>query len=153
MTKQELIALFSNGHLVTGGDFENLIKSLKGVQSPVIDQQASGTSVTFIATITQDAEGKITVTKKSVNFSGYLPSTALNNYQELDRQRVGEVKAAAGGQEVITHNMKHYPTVRLIDRGGTEIDPSKYMVKHYTTEELSLELGGELTGMYKYILD
>lgn len=153
MTKDELKNQFYDGRIVNGALMGVLIDNLKGVQSPVIDQQASGTSVTFIAAITQDAEGKITVTKKSVNFSGYLPSTALDNYQEFDRQRVGEVKAAAGEQEVITHNMKHYPTVRLIDSGGTEIDPSKYMVKHYNTEELSLELGGELTGMYKYILD
>ena len=81
MTKEELISLFSNGHLVTGGDFENLITSLKAMQSPVSDPSASGTSVTFRATITQNAEGVITVTKKTVNFSGYQTVAGMANYQ------------------------------------------------------------------------
>jgi len=153
MTKQELIALFSNGHLVTGGDFENLINSLKGVQSPVSDPSASGTSVTFIATITQDAEGKITVTKKSVNFSGYQTVSAMAGYQDLDLQQVGDVTVGAGGSQTIRHGMKHYPTVRLIDEGGVEIKPTEYQVKHDDVTTLVIILGGSLGGSYRYILD
>lgn len=153
MTKQELIALFSNGHLVTGGDFENLINSLKGVQSPVSDPSASGTSVTFIATITQDAEGKITVTKKTVNFNGYQPVSAMAGYQDMDLQQVGAVTVGAGESQTINHNMKHYPTVRLMDDTGKEIKPTEYTVKHADVMTLEITLGGSLSGRYKYILD
>ena len=153
MTKQELIALFSNGHLVTGGDFENLINSLKGVQSPVSDPSASGTSVTFIATITQDAEGKIVVTKKSVNFAGYQTVAGMAGYQDLDLQQVGAVTAGAGGSQTINHRMKHYPTVRLMDATGIEVSPSEYQVRHADNMTLTITLGGSLGGSYKYILD
>ena len=153
MTKQELIALFSNGHLVTGGDFENLINSLKGVQSPVSDPSASGTSVTFIATITQDAEGKIVVTKKNVNFSGYQTTAGMAGYQDLDLQQVGAVTAGAGGSQTINHRMKHYPTVRLMDATGIEVSPSEYQVRHADNMTLEITLGGSLGGSYKYILD
>ena len=153
MTKQELIALFSNGHLVTGGDFENLINSLKGVQSPVSDPAASGTSVTFIATISQDAEGNITPTKKNVNFSGYQTVAGMAGYQNLDLQQVGNVTAAAGGSQTINHNMKHYPTVRLMDANGEEVDTREFTVKHADEMTLSITLGGSLTDTYKYILD
>ena len=153
MTKQELIALFSNGHLVTGGDFENLINSLKGVQSPVSDPSASGTSVTFIATITQDDEGKITVTKKNVNFSGYQTTAGMAGYQDLDLQQVGGVTVGAGESQTINHNMKHYPTVRLIDDTGIEVKPTEYTVKHTDVMTLEIILGGSLGGSYRYILD
>ncbi len=153
MTKQELIALFSNGHLVTGGDFENLINSLKGVQSPVSDPSASGNSVTFIATITQDAEGKIVVTKKSVNFSGYQTTAGMAGYQDLDLQQVGAVTVGAGGSQTINHRMKHYPTVRLIDDTGLEVKTTEYTVKHADVMTLEITLGGALGGSYKYILD
>lgn len=153
MTKQELIALFSNGHLVTGGDFENLINSLKGVQSPVSDPSASGTSVTFIATITQDAEGKIVVTKKSVNFSGYQTTAGMASYQDLDLQQVGNVTVAAGGSQTINHRMNHYPTVRLMDATGIEVKPTEYTVRHADVTTLVITLGGALGGSYRYILD
>lgn len=153
MTKQELIALFSNGHLVTGGDFENLINSLKGVQSPVSDPSASGSSVTFIATITQDAEGKIVVTKKNVNFAGYQTTAGMAGYQDLDLQQVGEVTVAAGESQAINHNMKHYPTVRLMDATGIEVKTTEYTVKHTDVMTLEITLGGSLAGSYKYILD
>lgn len=153
MTKQELIALFSNGHLVTGGDFENLVNSLKGMQSPVSDPAASGNSVTFIATITQNAEGVIAVTKKTVNFSGYQTTAGMEGYQNLDLQQVGDVTAAAGESQSINHNMKHYPTVRLIDDTGIEVRTSEYQVKHVDNMTLEITLGGSLDGGYKYILD
>lgn len=153
MTKQELIALFSNGHLVTGGDFENLISSLKGVQSPVSDPSASGNSVTFIATITQDAEGKITVTKKTVNFTGYQTVAGMAGYQDLDLQQVGDVTVGAGGSQTINHNMKHYPTVRLMDATGMEVKPTEYTVRHIDNMAVTIELGASLSGSYRYILD
>ena len=153
MTKQELIALFSNDHLVTGGDFDNLINSLKGVQSPVSDPAASGTSVTFIATITQDAEGKITVTKKTVNLSGYQTVAGMAVYQQNDLQQVGNITVGPGASQNINHRMRHYPTVRLIDASNTEVKPTEYTVTHVDIETLNIVLGTSLTGTYRYILD
>ena len=164
MTKQELIALFSNGHLVTGGDFENLINSMKGVQSPVSDPSASGTSVTFIATITQDAEGKITVTKKTVNFNGFVPVIQMRTYQNHDIQVVGDLGNDGSNSEFnkeIEHKKGHYPTVRLLDKEtGVELRPTAqvpepYTVKHIDTDNLAIILSGDAnaSSTYQYILD
>ena len=153
MTKDELKNQFYDGLKVNAALMGVLIDNLKGVQSPVRDLSASGTSVTFIATITQDAEGKITVTKKSVNFNGYQPVSAMAGYQNLDLQQVGDVTVGAGDTQDIEHNMKHYPTVRLVDEEGIEVNPSEYQVKHGNENNVSIILGGSLTGRYKYILD
>ena len=57
---------FANGKYATGEKFADLIDSMKVVQLPVVDPQALGTSLSFIDSISQDADGKITVTKKTV---------------------------------------------------------------------------------------
>lgn len=152
-TKQQLKDTLVNGHLVTGGDFTDLVDSLKGRQSPVSSPVASGNATAFIDSITQDAEGVVTATKKTVDFNGYQTVAGMAGYQDLDLQREGEVTAAAGGSQVINHNMKHYPTVRLIDEGGMEMVPSDYRVKHADNMTLTIELGGSLTGRYRYVLD
>ena len=170
-TKEQLIAWFANGLAATGEKFEALITSLKGRQSPVSDPTASGTSVTFIASISQDEEGVITATKKYVSFSGYQTIAGMSayqtvagmsayqtvagmaSYQQLDLQKVGDVTAAAGGSQTINHNMKHYPTVRLMDANGEEVDTREFTVKHADNMTLSITLGGSLTDSYKYILD
>ena len=36
---------------------------------------------------------------------------------------------------------------------GLEVSPSKYQVKHVDNMNVSIILGGSLTGRYKYILD
>ena len=153
MAKDELKNQFYDGRIVNAALMGVLIDNLKGVQSPVSDPSASGTSVTFIATITQDAEGKITVTKKTVNFNGYQPVSAMAGYQNLDLQQVGKVTVGAGGSQTIRHDMKHYPTVRLMEEGGIEVKPSEYLVKHVDVETLEITLGGSLSGRYRYILD
>ena len=152
-TKQQLKDTLVNGHLVTGGDFTDLVDSLKGLQSPVSSPSASGNATAFIDSISQDAEGNITATKKNVNFSGYQTTAGMANYQQLDLQQVGDVTAAAGGSQTIDHNMKHYPTVRLMDANGDEVDTREFTVKHADNMTLSITLGGSLTGTYKYILD
>lgn len=152
-TKQQLKNTFINGHLVTGGDFTDLVDSLKGVQSPVRNPVASGNATAFIDSISQDEEGNITVTKKNVNFTGYQTTEGMNSYQVLDLQQVGEVTAAAGGSQTINHNMRHYPTVRLMDDTGIEVSPSEYRVKHADNMTLDITLGGSLDGSYRYILD
>lgn len=152
-TKQQLKDTLVNGHLVTGDDFTDLVDSLKGVQSPVSSPSASGDATAFIDSITQDAEGNITATKKNVNFTGYQTTAGMAGYQDLDLQQVGDVTAAAGGSQTINHNMKHYPTVRLMDDTGIEVSPSEYQVKHADDMTLVITLGESLGGSYKYILD
>lgn len=143
----------SDGQTATGEKFSNLIDSVKWRQTPVSDPSASGTSVTFIATITQDAEGRVTVVKKRVDFGGYQTVAAMAGYQDLDLQQVGDVTVGAGETQTIDHGMKHYPTVRLIDDTGVEISPSEYQVKHTDDSTLEITLGGSLEGSYRYILD
>ena len=152
-TKDQLKSTFIDGATVTGAMMSTLIDSLKGEQSVVLDPAASGTSVTFIATITQDKEGKITVTKKNVNFSGYQTTAGMAGYQDLDLQQVGDVTAGAGGNQTIGHGMGHYPTVRLLDDAGMEVSPSEYQVMHANVNAVIIILGASLTGQYKYILD
>ena len=161
-TREDLKSRFSNGNFADAAAFADLINSLKVVQSAVSDPAAAGTSVTFIATIAQDADGKITVTKKTVNFSGYQTVAgmsdyqtvaAMNDYQSNDLQQVGDITNGLGDPQTITHKMKHYPTVRLIDSDGVEMDAREYIVKHIDDESLTITLGGSLTDSYKYILD
>ena len=153
-TKEQLKKDFSDNLKATGAKFADLIDSLKAVQSAVSDPAASGTSITFIATISQDTNGVITVTKKTVNFNGYQTTAGMAGYQNLDLQKVDDVTVGAGGTQDINHNMKHYPTVRLLDVAtGLEVSPSEYQVKHGNENNVSIILGGSLTGRYKYILD
>ena len=153
-TKEQLKQDFSDNQTATGAKFADLIDSLKAVQSAVSDPTASGTSITFIATISQDTNGVITVTKKTVNFNGYQTTAGMSGYQNLDLQKVGEVRVGAGDAQDINHNMKHYPTVRLLDVAtGLEVSPSEYQVKHGDLNNVSILLGGSLTSRYKYILD
>ena len=152
-TKEQLKQDFSDNQTATGAKFADLIDSLKAVQSAVSDPAASGTSITFIATISQDANGVITVTKKTVNFNGYQTTAGMAGYQNNDLQKVGDVTVGAGQQQDINHNRKHYPTVRLIDENGVEVDTREYTVTHVDNMNLKLELGVSLTDRYKYILD
>lgn len=152
-TKDYLKRTFVDGYLMRGSDFTDLVDTLKGMQSPVGSPVASGNATAFIDSITQDAEGVVTATKKTVDFNGYQTVAGMSGYQDLDLQQVKEVTAAAGGSQVINHNMKHYPTVRLIDEAGMEVEPTDYRVKHTDNMTLTIELGGSLTGRYRYVLD
>lgn len=153
-TKEQLKQDFSDNQTATGAKFADLIDSLKAVQSAVSDPAASGTSITFIATISQNTNGEIIVTKKTVNFGGYQTTAAMQNYQDGDKQKVDDVTVGAGGTQDINHNMKHYPTVRLLDVAtGLEVSPSEYQVKHGDVNNVSIILGGSLTSRYIYILD
>lgn len=154
-TKDTLIGNFADGQRATGQNFEELIRTMKVEQEPVKDSDiaTSGSSSTFIAVLNQDANGKIAAVKKTVNFSGYQTTAGMANYQQMDLQQVGDITAPAGASQTINHRMKHYPTVRLIDDVGVEVKPVEYTVKHVDNSTLSIELGGSLTGQYRYILD
>ena len=155
-TKDTLKGYFADGQLATGGHFSELIDTMKVEQNPLADTDipTSGNSTTFIAVLSQDANGNITATKKNVSFSGYQTVAGMAGYQQLDLQQVGDITAGAGGSETMTHNMKHYPTVRLMDaHTGVEVKAGEYTVTHIDNMELKLELSNSLTDTYKYILD
>ena len=152
-TKQQLIDWFSDGLAATGEKFAALINSLKGKQTAVSSPTTSGSAVAFIDSISQNEEGVITATKKSVSFSGYQTTAGMINYQDNDLQQVDDITVGAGDSQTINHNMKHYPTVRLMDANGEEVDTREFTVKHADEMTLSITLGGSLTDTYKYILD
>ena len=152
-TKTQLKTDFSDNTVATGAKFTDLIDSLKAVQAAVSDPSASGTSVTFIATISQNENGEISVTKKTVNFNGYQTTAAMQNYQQLDLQQVDDITVGAGDSQTINHNMKHYPTVRILNT-ATNFEESDFRVKHDSVNALTITLGGSMgAGTYKYILD
>lgn len=164
MTKEELKALFSNGHLVVATDMADLIDSLKGEQSAVSDPSASGNSVTFISNITQNAEGVITAQKKSVNFSGYQTTAGMAGYQNYDVQVVGVIETDGSRNPVsvvVEHRKGHYPTVRIIDGDGNELLPNSTLVRpftvtHASTDRLQIVLDGSLNVenvRFWYVLD
>lgn len=71
------VVLYGSKEFVwTGSAWEELGNegSYKIVQSAVADPSASGTSNTFIATISQDTNGKITVSKKTVAVTNSAPT-------------------------------------------------------------------------------
>lgn len=73
------VVLYGSKEFVwTGSAWEELGNegSYKIVQAGVADPSASGTSNTFIATISQDANGKITATKKTVAVTNSAPTLA-----------------------------------------------------------------------------
>lgn len=68
-TREQLIEDFADHKYATGEKFARLINSMKVVQEPVTDPAASGTSLSFIDSIEQDKDGKITPTKKTLDLS------------------------------------------------------------------------------------
>ena len=181
-TREQLKQAFSNQQVATGGKFANLIDSFKVLQSAISDPDVDGNSITFIATIEQNVEGVITVTKKAVNFSGYQTVADMVNYQTVagmsayqtvagmsgyqvqDLQQKGRVKVDETGSDVDTavkHGKKHYPTVRLLDSDGGEVTPNStvlepFRVKHVDEDNLIITLNGQLNvigAAYEYILD
>lgn len=68
-TREQLIEDFADHKYATGEKFARLINSMKVVQEPVADPAASGTSLSFIDSIEQDKDGKITATKKTLDLT------------------------------------------------------------------------------------
>lgn len=57
--------------IVTGQAISDYAEeNFKKIQTPVADVTASGSTTEFISSVTQDAQGKITVTKKAIDLSG-----------------------------------------------------------------------------------
>ena len=68
-TREQLIEDFADHKYATGEKFARLINSMKVVQEPVEAPAASGTSLSFIDSISQNADGKITATKKTLDLA------------------------------------------------------------------------------------
>ncbi len=165
MTKSDLKALFVNGHLVTAEDMANLIDSLKAMQTEVSDPTASGRSVTFIATITQDSEGRITATKKTMDITGLLTQRDLQTYQSRDLQKVVEITLTGTGEPLefpVEHSMGHYPTVRILDTEGYEVSPMTYelelwKVRHESVNSVVVQIFEQMntdySGNFKLVFD
>lgn len=149
-----------NGYKMQGSDFTDLVDSLKGLQTPVADPTASGSATAFIASITQDAEGKVTVTKKVMDLSGFLTLRDLITYQKGDVQVVGRLGVTAEDAEVtetVRHGKNHYPTVRLMGQDGVEVKSDAFVVTHLSVDVLTITVAGDeldVNGFpYQYILD
>lgn len=165
MTKSELKALFVNGHLVTAEDMANLIDSLKAMQTEVSDPTASGRSVTFIATISQDSEGRITATKKTMDTTGLLTQRDLQTYQSRDLQKVVNITLTGTGEPLefpVKHSMGHYPTVRILDTEGYEVSPMTYelelwKVRHESVNSVVVQIFEQMntdySGNFKLVFD
>lgn len=134
---------FSNDQVATGPKFADLIDSFKLIQAAIADPVTGGTALEFIASITQDAEGVITATKKAVNLNGYQ----TNDVQEVHRETVspGDVKA-------YTHKKGHYPTVRILDSGNTEVSPLDFKVQHVSVNDVKIILAN-VSGTITIVLD
>ena len=77
----------------------------------------------------------------------------LEDLQNLDLQKVDDVTVGAGGTQDINHNMKHYPTVRILN-AATGFKETDFTVKHDSVNALTITLGDSMgAGTYKYILD
>lgn len=57
---------------------DDLASKYKALQDVVSDPSASGNALAFIDSISQDAQGKITATKKNVNLSAYSTTEQMN---------------------------------------------------------------------------
>ena len=91
-------------------DGDGAAGNYKPIQAVVGDPTASGNSTTFIDTIAQDANGKITATKKSVNFSGYATTAQLGNYIPTSEK----VNAAAVAHTNFPTNGTYVPTMNFL---------------------------------------
>lgn len=152
-TKQQLKETFVDGHLVTGDDFTDLIDSLKGVQAGLSPGPASGVGTEFIYNLSQNEEGVITASRRSVDFSGYQTVAGMASYQSNDAQMTGSY--SADSSRIIVHNKGHYPTVRLLDALGEMVYPSAatYRVIHSNVNELTITPNAGFTGTYTFVLD
>lgn len=87
-TEGNFAALDANGNLVDSGHKHG---DYKTKQTAKTDPTASGTSVTFIDTITQNANGEMTATKKTVRTMGAATASAAGS--------TGLVPAPAAGKQ------------------------------------------------------
>lgn len=143
---------FSDDQLATGAKFSNLVDSFKLVQSPVSNPAASGNSISFVESITQDAEGVISVVRRYVDFSGYQTIAGMSGYQTNDVQVTYRETVRPGDVKAYTHKKDHYPTVRVLDNTGTEVSPLEFKVTHSSVNEVKITFAN-VAGNVTVVLD
>lgn len=143
---------FSDDQLATGPKFSNLIDSFKLVQSPVSNPTASGNSISFVESITQNAEGVISVVRRYVDFSGYQTISGMAGYQTQDKQEIYHETVTRGDGRTYTHKKGHYPTVRVLDSTNTEISPLEFKVTHSSVDEVKVTFAN-VAGNVTVVLD
>lgn len=119
------VVLYGSKEFVWNGSAWELLGdegSYKTKQTAVSDPTASGTSATFIATISQDANGKITATKKTVRTMGAATSSAAGS--------TGLVPAPAAGAQA-----------KFLRGDGTWQTPTDTNT-HYTTKLFATSSSG-----------
>lgn len=88
-------------------------KIFKQLQEVVSDPNANGTGTSFIHEISQDANGKITVTKK------YIPGISITDDTEAEEPTTDEVsvyKNLTADGHALTETLVKVPTKRYVDR-------------------------------------
>lgn len=98
VTSGNVVLYGSKEFVWTGSAWEELGNegSYKVVQTAVSDPSASGNATAFIDSISQDTNGKITVTKKNVNFPATLPANG-GNADTVDNKHAADFATAAQG--------------------------------------------------------
>lgn len=143
---------FRTDQPATEAKFADLIDSFKLVQTPVSSPSTSGQALEFISTISQNAEGVISATKKSVNLNGYQTVAGMAGYQTLDKQETYNETVNRGDGRAYTHKKGHYPTVRVLDNTGTEISPLEFKVTHSSVNEVKVTFAN-VAGNVTIVLD
>lgn len=98
VTSGNVVLYDSKEFVWTGSAWEELGNegSYKVVQAAVSDPAASGNATAFIDSISQDTNGKITVTKKNVNFPVSLPANG-GNANTVDNKHASDFATSAQG--------------------------------------------------------
>lgn len=98
VTSGNVVLYGSKEFVWTGSAWEELGNegSYKVVQIAVSDPTASGNATAFIDSISQDTNGKITATKKNVNFPTTLPANG-GNADTVDNKHAADFATAAQG--------------------------------------------------------
>ncbi len=153
----------SNTYLTSHQD----ISGKKNVQTAVSDPSASGTSLTFIKTISQNAQGVITPAKATVSTMGAASSSAAGTAGLVPAPAKGkqgsflkgdgtwsDIPVAVGTGSVtiissgseISANIRYYGYVSM----GTYADAKKVIsISVYTTNRISITIDGNLSGYIK----
>ena len=153
----------SNTYLTSHQD----ISGKKNVQTAVSDPTASGTSLTFIKTISQNAQGVITPAKATVSTMGAASSSAAGTAGLVPAPAKGkqgsflkgdgtwsDIPVAVGTGSVtiissgseISANARYYGYVSM----GTYADAKKVIsISVYTTNRISTTIDGNLSGYIK----
>jgi hypothetical protein len=129
----------------------------KPIQTAVSSPSADGNSTAFIDTISQDANGKITATKKNVNFSGYATTAQLSNYLPLAGGTMNSTAYIAwnngeDGNDISDWNTITSNGLRIISSTTTNANaPTQYSTALHVKGRYGFQIasrGGESTTFY-----